>query len=575
MAARENHPPFWRAAWKLTRAYWYSAEKWQARGLLALIIGLNLAHVYLLVLLNAWNNTFYDALQNMDKDGFFSALKYFGLLAAIYIIVAVYQLYLQQMLEINWRRWLTVNYLDAWLKDHVYYRMEIIDNRTDNPDQRISDDLRLFAASTLTLAIGLLQAVVTLVSFIAILWNLSGTVTIPLGSRQVVIPGYLVWTAVGYALVGTWLTVKIGRPLVGLNFFQQRYEADFRFSLVRLRESSESVAFYKGEGQERSGFLDSFRKVYSNFWELMVQRKKLTWFTSGYFQIAIIFPFIVAGPRFFAGQIQLGGLMQISSAFRQVQESLSFIIDSYADLAEWQAVVNRLVGFIDHMEQVALTPAGGEIRAVPTSSGQFRTQGLAVHLPDGSRLLQPVDLIIEAGDSILITGPSGCGKSTLLRSLAGLWPFGSGNVLFPEKQTIMFVPQRSYMPLGSLRDAILYPHVGHSIDDTIVRSVMCRCRLDGFIDQLGRRENWAHILSLGEQQRIAFARILLTRPEWLFLDEATSALDESTEYRLYGTVREYLAGTTVVSVGHRNTLQRFHRKRLDITAGGVITISWL
>lgn len=518
---------FIRAAWDLTRAYWYSAEKWQARGLLALIIGLNLGHVYLLVQLNTWNNTFYNALQNMDKAGFFSALKDFGLLAAAYIIVAVYQIYLRQMLEIKWRRWMTVNYLDVWLKDQAYYRMEIIDNSTDNPDQRISDDLRLFASSTLSLSIGLLNAVVTLASFIAILWNLSGSLPITIGSWQAVLPGYLVWTAIGYALVGTWLTVKIGRPLVGLNFNQQRYEADFRFGLVRLRENSESVAFYKGEQQEKGGFLGMFHNIYSNFWKLMVQQKKLTWFTSGYFQIAIIFPFIVAGPRFFAGQIQLGGLMQIASAFRQVQEALSFIIDSYPDLAQWRAVVNRLLGFIGHMEQVTQEPAGDGIRVRPAPAGEFRAQQLSVNLPDGSRLLQPVNLAIKAGDSLLVAGPSGCGKSTFLRTLAGLWPFGSGDVLIPEKQTVMFVPQKSYMPLGSLREAILYPHAAAAVDDTVIRSVMLQCRLDEFVDQLDRRENWAQILSLGEQQRIAFARVLLTRPKWLFLDEATSALDEA------------------------------------------------
>jgi putative ATP-binding cassette transporter len=471
------------------------------------------------------------------------------------------------MLEIKWRRWMTNHYVKEWLKDRAYYRLQILDTGTDNPDQRISEDLRMFAAYTLKLSLGLLRSVVTLVSFIAILWRLSGELTVPVGSWQVVIPGYLVWAAVGYALVGTWLTVKIGRPLVGLNFNQQRYEADFRFSLVRLRENSESVAFYGGEGQERQHFLDRFRLVFGNFRQLMTQQKKLTWFTSGYFQIAIIFPYIMAGPRYFAGQIQLGGLMQIASAFGRVQEALSFIVDTYPELAEWRAVVNRLLGFVNHMNEVRDLPVGG-IEVKRSDTAEFQATDLMVNLPDGSPLLRSIAITIAPGDSLLVTGPSGCGKSTLMRSFAGLWPFGSGLINIPDGKKIMFVPQRPYMPLGSLRDALLYPNVAVAVNDATVRSVMAQCRLEDFICQLDRIDNWSQILSLGEQQRIAFARMLLTRPDWLFLDEATSALDEPTERLLYRMLREQLPTTAIISIGHRNTLHSFHTKKLNLAAGG-------
>ncbi|KYZ78172.1 ABC transporter ATP-binding protein [Anaerosporomusa subterranea] len=558
---------FLKAAWELTRAYWYSTEKWQARGLLSVIIGLNLGHVYILVLLNEWNNRFYNALQNMNRDSFFDALGEFGLLAAAYILVAVYQIYLRQMLEIKWRRWMTEHYLEAWLKDRAYYRLQVLDTGTDNPDQRISEDLRMFAAYTLRLSLGLLRSVVTLVSFIAILWRLSGELVVPVGSWQVVIPGYLVWAAVGYAIVGTWLTVKIGRPLVGLNFNQQRYEADFRFSLVRLRENSESVAFYGGERQERLHFLDRFRLVFSNFRQLMTQQKKLTWFTSGYFQIAIIFPYIVAGPRYFAGQIQLGGLMQIASAFGRVQDALSFIVETYPELAEWRAVVNRLLGFVNHMQEVHTLPANG-IKVKRVDGPALLVQELDVDLPNGSALLRSINLSIEPGDSLLITGASGCGKSTLMRSFAGLWPFGAGCIDIPAGKKIMFVPQRPYMPLGTLRDTLLYPNSNGIVTDAAIRSVMVQCRLEEFIDKLDHVDNWSHILSLGEQQRIAFARMLLTQPDWLFLDEATSALDEPTERQLYRLLREKLPNTAIISIGHRNTLHSFHTKKLNLTTGG-------
>ncbi len=565
---RGRHWDFCKGIWKLTRAYWYSEEKWLARLLLAVIIGLNLGHVYILVLLNQWNNTFYNTLQNHDKDGFFSALGDFTILATFFIVVAVYELYLQQLLEIKWRRWITEDYLHDWLNQRTYYLMELRDDNTDNPDQRISEDLKMFVSLSLQLSLGFLKATVTLVSFVVILWELSGPLSLPLGQGNVTIYGYMVWVAIVYAIIGTWLTAKIGRPLVGLNFIQQRYEADFRFSLVRLRENSEGVAFYRGEAQEQTNLSKRFKLIFGNFKALMKRQKKLTWFTSGYSQVAIIFPFIVAAPRYFSNQIQLGGLIQTSSAFGRVQDALSFFIESYSSLAEWKAVVNRLTGFVDHMKRVQQIEENESIVVKFVPSSAVTVQSLCINLPSGKRLLTDLALQLSAGDSLLITGVSGCGKSTLMRTLAGIWPFGTGNVAIPDRKRILFLPQKSYLPLGTLREVLLYPYGMVATPDETIKAAMRLCKLGDFVNQLDQTESWSHILSLGEQQRIAFARALLQCPDWLFLDEATSALDEPTEKALYKLLQDRLPTSAIISVGHRGTLVPYHNMQLHIGTAG-------
>ncbi|QDR83270.1 ABC transporter ATP-binding protein/permease [Sporomusa termitida] len=558
---------FLQATWSLIREYWHSEEKWPARGLLAVIVTLNLTYVYILVLINKWFNRFYNALQNFDKEEVFSALGEFCLLAACYIIVAVYQLYLQQMLEIKWRRWMTHKYLNNWLTDRMFYRLQLTDSYTDNPDQRISEDLRLFTNYTLALSLGLLKAFVTLVSFIAILWQLSGILVIPLGSQQLVVSGYMVWVAIIYSVIGTWLAHKIGKPLARLNFDQQRYEADFRFSLVRLRENSESIAFYGGEAREERSFIARFGKVFNNYWQIMQRRKQLTWFASGYGQIAIIFPLVVAMPRYFAKEIQLGGLLQIAKAFDSVQESLSYFVSSYASIAEWKAVVDRLTGFISSMQQVSTLPQGNSVIEVGPEAALV-VSDLSIDLPDGQRILSGLNLTIQAGESLLVAGPSGSGKSTLLRTLSGLWPYAQGRITIPAGHTFLFLPQRSYLPLGTLRDTLLYPGLNRPVADEEIIAAMSICKLEGLKSYLDKTEDWSHILSLGEQQRIAFVRVFIHQPDWLFMDEATSALDEATERQLYGLVQERLAGTTLVSVGHRNTLNSYHKKKLSLDGRG-------
>jgi len=545
----------------MTHPFWFSGDRWAARGLLLAVIALNLAIVYINVLLNKWNNTFYDALQDKNYTVFLHQLIRFSWLAGLFIIFAVYQFYLNQMLQIRWRRWLTEHYLRGWLTEGAYYRMQFLAGEADNPDQRVAEDVPQFIASTLNLSIGGIRAVVTLISFVAILWGLSGTLTIP--GSFIRLPGYLVWTALLYALAGTWLTDRIGRPLVRLNFDQQRYEADFRFNLVRFRENAESVALYHGEADELRTFRERFASIVRNWWGIMRQQKRLTWLTAGYGQAAVIFPLIVVAPRYFRGQILLGGLMQTAAAFGQVQDSLSFIVSSYTDIAAWRAVVERLAGFQSALK-LAHTQASTKvgIHHADGNGGGLIVDGVELDRPDGQPLIANVSLSLERGESALLSGPSGVGKSTLLRAIAGIWPFGHGDIRMPSNARVLFLPQKPYLPIGMLREVVSYPMPAGGVDDTNLREALLAVGLPELAGRLDETSHWAIQLSPGEQQRIAFARALVQKPDWLFLDEATSAVDEPTETRLYRLVRDRLPWTTLFSVGHRATLRPFHDRQL-------------
>ena len=553
---------FFQDVWYLTKSYWQSEEKKKAFWLLTCIIALTFGVVFMLVQLNTWNNSFYSALQNYDAEKIFSELIHFSWLAAIYIILAVYSYYLQQTLILHWRRWLTTRFIDIWLQNKTYYNLQMFGKDTDNPDQRISEDVRQFVEMTLGFAIGILKSLCTFISFVFILYQLSGPLSFSFMGKTWTIHGYMLWASLVYSVLGTYITHVVGRKLVKLNFIQQRYEADFRFSMIRLRESAESVAFYRGEAQEGKVFKNRFKLLLDNFWQLVNKQKQLVFLNSGYSQIAIIFPFVVAMNRYLAKEVSLGGLMQVASAFGRVQDSLSYFVDMYSSIAQWQAVVMRLTYFGRHMHEVSQQAEQFHVERFATSEA-VSVEQMQVNLPDDTVLLQDISFTLQPGRNVLIKGVSGSGKSTLLRALAGIWPFVTGKINLPKTEELMFIPQKPYIPLGSLREALLYPGRKPLSDEELLY-LLDLCQIGYLRDKLDLVADWSHVLSVGEQQRLAFVRAHIQEPKWLFLDEATSALDEDTEAAMYALLAEHLKQTTLVSIGHRSTLNKYHELMLVI-----------
>ena len=554
-------------AWRLMSSYWHSQEKWKARGLLAGVIALTLGQVYMLVLLNGWNNDFYNALQQRAFESFWPLIGQFAGFAFLHIIFAVYAVYVRQVLEIKWRKWMTDKYLDRWLGHQTYYRLHVAgQDDMDNPDQRIADDVNSFVNLTLGLFVGVLKQATSLVAFVVILWNLSGSLDIPLGDTVLSVPGYMVFVTLIYSVVGTWLAHKVGRKLIRLNYDQQRFEADFRFSMVRVRENSESVAFYGGEKPELQNFRERFALVIGNFWGLMKRTKLLNFYVNGYAQIAIIVPVLMCAPQYFNGTMQLGGFMQTISAFGRVQDALSYFVESYDSIAQYVAVIRRLGGFAGHMEEAeALAPS---FDFTKNTSNALQLWQMDIALPDGRQLAEKLSIAVPAGKRLLISGGSGAGKSTLLRAIAGIWPYGTGEISLPTGWRTMFLPQRPYLPLGSLRRAIYYPQpVLENTDDNLT-GLLERFGLQNLAGQLDAVDDWSRILSLGEQQRLAFIRILLLRPDIVFLDESTSALDEPREAQAYEILHQLLPQMAVVSVGHRSSLLNCHDKQLVLAGDG-------
>ena len=559
--------------WRLARPYFFSEDRWAGRVLLGTVIVIELSVVAINVMLNQWNNRFYNALQERNWDAFIYELGFFCVLAAIYIVLAVYQLYLNQWLQIRWRRWMTQYYLDRWLAGANHYRMQLLGDAADNPDQRIAEDINMFIDRTLTISVGLLSAIVTLFSFVVILWTLSAAAPLHLFGASFNIPGYLVWAALLYAAVGTTLTHLIGWPLVSLNFRQQRFEADFRFNLVRVRENSEQIALLGGETAERERLLARFGYVVGNFLLIMQRTKQLTFLTSGYAQISIVFPFIVISPAYFAGAIQLGGLMQTASAFTSVQKALSFFVETYRLLAEWRAVIARLDGFNIAAERARAAATATPAIAVSARAGRDRVEidDLLVRLPQGTPLVAANDIAIAAGERVLLTGPSGAGKSTLFRAIAGTWPFGAGTIRVPKGAKLIALPQRPYFPIGALTAAVTYPAEPGTFGAEAVSEVISAVGLPALAGRIAEEAHWNRMLSLGEQQRLGIARAILQTPDYLFLDEATASLDEAAEAALYRLLNARLKRTTIVSIGHRSTLAAFHRRGLVLERDGELS----
>jgi vitamin B12/bleomycin/antimicrobial peptide transport system ATP-binding/permease protein len=556
--------------WRIAAPYFRSDDKIAGRFLLASVVAIELMVVAINVLLNQWNNRFYNALQEKNWDGFVREIGIFCVLAACYIALAVYQLYLNQWLQIRWRRWLTSHYLGEWLHDANHYRMQLHGDAADNPDQRIADDVKLFVDQTLSICVGFLSAVVTLISFVVILWGLSAESPLTIFGGEWQIPGYLVWGALIYAVFGTALTHWIGSPLVMLDFQQQRFEADFRFNLVRVRENSEQIALLQGESAERERLSERFGRVVQNWYAIMSRTKRLTAFTSSYAQAAVVFPYVLVAPAYFADKIQLGGMMQTASAFSSVQQSLSFFVSIYRSLAEWRAVIARLDGFEAAIASATKLPTSADSigHAVAAEDGEIELRQFLLRLPNGTPLVAANGLRIHSHEPTLVTGPSGAGKSTLFRAIAGVWPFGNGEIVIPSKTTLMMLPQRPYFPVGSLKAAVVYPSEPDAFGLELVGSALASVGLPQLVSKLEEDGHWNRTLSPGEQQRLGIARALLHAPQYLFLDEATASLDEASEASLYRLLADKLPATTIVSIGHRSTLEAFHRRRVVLRPQG-------
>ncbi len=558
--------PFLRDAWFLSKPYFRSEERRSAWLLLIVIVAMHLSLVGMQVVLSYWNNAFTNTFQTKDWNAFVSLLftynrtdsgfvmPGFVYIATVYITIAVYARYLQQWLSIRWRRWLTSRLVDEWLSDQAYYRIGLrsagvgVNDGTDNPDQRVSEDVRDFVSSTLSLGIDLLSNVVTIFSFMGVLWGLSGPITL-LG---VTIPAYLVWIALIYAVLGTVVTHLVGRPLAMLNFAQQRFEANFRFGLVRVRENTEGVALYGGEAEERSGLLARFSDIYANFYAIMKRTKLLNCVVIGYSEVSGIFPIVVMAPRLFFGKLTLGALFQTVGAFSRVQGALSWVIESYATLADYRATTERLATFGRAIEAARASAAQGRsvgVSEAASASPDLVLDGVTLSLPDGSTLLGRVHLEFPRGRNTVISGRSGTGKSTLFRAIAGIWPFAQGTIRRPSG-TSLFLPQRPYIPLGTLRHAVCYPAAPGDFDQVRVEEALWDAGLGALVGALDDDAPWGQRLSGGEQQRLAVARALLLRPDWLFLDEATANLDPESEAALLAMLRERLPGTTMVSITH-------------------------
>lgn len=546
--------------WRLVVPYFKSEERWIAISLLVGAIVLTLSAVAVDVAYNEWSRRFFDTFQNKDEAGFWQELGNFTWIAALSIFFAVARGLVSPYLRLRWRRWLTRLYLAHWLDGRGYYRIEL-ERRIDNADQRISEDLNRLGLYTMQLLLGLIGAVATLVSFLFILWQLSGPLSLAFIGIDANVPGYMVWVALIYAFLGTYVANLVGRRLIPLNFAQQALEADFRFALVRVRENAEGIALYHGEPVEQENLVSRFQAVFMNGWRVLFTSLQLAFYQTGYAQIAIIFPYLVTGPRFFAGAITLGVMTQTAQAFGQVQTALSFFIDNYATVAELRAVMDRLTGLQSSIERkpetvidVASEPGRTDVAALDLTLG----------LPNGQALLADTSLVLPRGKSTLITGASGSGKSTLFRALAGIWPFGQGQVRVPAGARVLFLPQKPYIPIGTLRDAVKYPDEHSKASDAEITAALEAARLGHLGSRLAEVAHWTYTLSGGEQQRLAVARALIFKPDWLFLDEATASLDEATEAAIYEELKQHLPSTTIVSIGHRPTLRKWHDRQVEL-----------
>lgn len=546
--------------WQLAGPYFSLRRSWRPLLAFALLLVLTLFAVRLNVLFSFWYNGFYSALQALDQTAFWYLLGVFAVLATIHVLRSLFAFYVTQAFNIRWRVWLTERLTADWMHGDAYYRGQFLAEPVDNPDQRIELDVNAFVSGSVSLALGAVSALVSLVAFTGILWGLSA----PLAVAGIEVPRAMVFAVYVYVLIATWIAFRLGQPLIRLNFLNEKLTANFRYALMRLRENAENIAFYQGAQVERGTLLGRFFALIGNAWALVFRNLKFSGFNLGVSQVAVVFPFILQAPRFFSGAIKLGDVMQTAQAFGQVQDSLSFFRESYDTFAQYRATLDRLTGFLDANQQASELP-----RVVSVDQEHaLGIQGLQVRRPDGHALIADLDLNLHSGQALLIKGPSGSGKTTLLRALAGLWPYAEGEVRRPLGTQALFLSQRPYLPLGDLRTAIAYPAQGVPGDDARMQQALRQVNLAHLAERLDEQRDWSRILSLGEQQRLAFSRVLFNRPQVVFLDESTSAMDEGLEHALYSLLRAELPATLLVSVGHRSTLAGFHSHRLEVDGQG-------
>jgi putative ATP-binding cassette transporter len=568
----ESSPGFLRRFFRLAAPYFTSEEKWQAWTMLIGVLALTSLQIAIAVRLNLWNRDFFNALEAHDWNAFMYQMGLFGLLAAATMGVAVYQVYVKQLLMMHWRRWLTARLVDRWLENGRHYHLDLIDTGVDNPDQRISENTKHTTEMAVEFGLGIFDKTITLLSFIGILWTVSGALDVTIGDISFKIPGYMVFAALLYAGIGSVLTYLVGRPIVGANMRQTATEADYRFALVRLRENSEAVALIRGEPDEKKVLTNYFGDVLASTIGLMRTQRRLMWLTSFYAAVGMVYPTLVASPRFFAGAITLGVLMQITAAFGQVQTSLNYFVDNFPRIAEWRSHVERLLEFDEALETAHESESeSGDVTTIALAGKEnaggaegLRFDDLQITTVEGNIVIADANTEIAKGERVLIVGPSGSGKSTLFRAIAGLWPWGAGRIVLPDSSRMMFMPQRPYLPLGTLREAVVYPAAADKFSDDEVREALKRCGLEHLLNRLDDNERWDRVLSGGEQQRLAFTRLMLHKPEWVFMDEATSAIDEEGQDSLMRLFTEELAGATIVSIAHRPGMDAFHDRTLTI-----------
>lgn len=558
--------------WGIAKGYFKSTERRTAWALAIGLAVLVVMQIVIQVLLNLWNGQLFNAIDQRDTNQLWRLIAVFCVLAGGSLAVAALQIYTKMRLQLDWRTWITQRLLGEWLYRGRHYQLRFTEGDHDNPDQRIAENVRLVTEAAVDFASGLLTSTLLMASFATILWGLSGTLDLAIGGTTLHIPGYLLWAAVIYAVAGTSLTYYLGNPLVAANETKLSREADFRYNLVRVTENSEGIALSRGDDDERRALLDTLREV-AGAWSLLRRHTtNLTYMTAGYAVVATMFPILVAAPAYFSGQITLGNLMQGAAAFLQVQVALSWFVDNFPRYADWKASVDRVHNFIgalsDLIEEIEDTDENTiTLTLTDGEADSLVLRNIEIAHPDGTVVVGNASATFAKGQRVLIIGESGTGKSTLFRAMAGLWPWGRGEIVLPSKARLMFLPQRSYLPLGTLRETLCYPGGTESYADETLIAALERCGLERLAGALDDNERWDRVLSGGEQQRLAFARVLIQRPDWVLMDEATSALDEAGQQDMLSLFQNELKGMGVISIGHRPGLENFHDQTLVLVKG--------